>query len=116
MKLIKVRALFKINEGQLETFEQLKQQFISVVNQKEKEKGTLMYDWYVNEDTMECAVLEDYADSDAVLEHAANTGDILQELLKIGEISLEVYGNPSEELSKILVEFGAKIFPFSSAL
>ena len=55
MELIKVRALFKINEGQLDTFKALKQQLISVV--KEKEKGTLMYDWYVNEDAMECAIL-----------------------------------------------------------
>ena len=114
MKLIKVRALFKINEGQLDTFMALKQQFISVV--KEKEKGTLMYDWYVNEDTMECAVLEDYADSQAVLEHAANTGALLQKAMEIGEISLEVYGNPNEELSGILKNFGAKIFPFSSGL
>ena len=114
MKLIKVRALFKINEGQLDAFKALKEQFISVV--KEKEKGTLMYDWYINEDTMECAVLEDYADSNAVLEHAANTGELLQKLMEIGEISLEVYGNPNEELTKILENFGSRIFPFSSGL
>ena len=114
MKLIKVRALFKINEGQLETLKQLKEQLISVV--KEKEKGTLMYDWYINEDATECAVLEDYADSEAVLEHAANTGDLLQKLMEIGELSLEVYGDPNEELSKVLIQFGAKVFPFTSAL
>ena len=114
MKLIKVRALFKINEGQLETLKQLKEQLISVV--KEKEKGTLMYDWYINEDAMECAVLEDYADSEAVLEHAANTEDLLQKLMEIGELSLEVYGDPNEELSKVLIQFGAKVFPFTSAL
>lgn len=114
MELIKFRALFKINEGQLEAFKDLKEQFITVV--KEKEKGTLMYDWYINEDTMECAVLEDYADSNAVLEHAANVGDLLQKLMEIGDLSLEVYGNPNEELSGILKNFDARVFPFSSGL
>lgn len=110
MKLIKVRALFKINEGQLDAFKDITSQFISVV--KEKDQGTLMYDWYLNENTMECSVLEDYADSNAALEHVANVGDLLQKLMDLGEMSLELYGNPNEELSKALEGLGAKVFPF----
>jgi len=114
MKIIKVRALFKINEGQLEAFKQLTSQFISTV--KEKDQGTLMYDWYLNEDTMECSVLEDYADSNAALEHVANVGDLLQKLMGLGEMSIELYGNPNEELSKALDGLGAKIFPYFTGL
>ena len=114
MKLIKLRALFKINEGQLDAFKQITSQFISTV--KEKDSGTLMYDWYLNEDTLECSVLEDYADSNATLEHVANVGDLLQKLTNLGKMSIELYGNPNEELSKALEGLDAKIFPFYTGL
>ena len=114
MKLIKLRALFKINEGQLEAFKQLVSQFISTV--KEKDQGTLMYDWYLNEDTLECSVLEDYADSNAALEHVAHVGDLLQKLMELGEMSIELYGTPNEELSKALQGLGAKVFPYFAGL
>ena len=114
MKLIKVRALFKIKEGKLEAFKQIVSQFISTV--KEKDQGTLMYDWYLNEDTMECSVLEDYADSNAALEHVANVGDLLQKLMELGEMSLELYGSPDEELSQALEGLDTKVFPFYAGL
>ena len=76
----------------------------------------MMYDWYLNEDTMECSVLEDYADSDAALAHVANVGDLLQKLMGLGEISLEVYGNPNDELLKMLDGMGARIFPYYTGL
>ncbi len=114
MKLIKLRALFKINEGQLEAFKQLVSQFISTV--KEKDQGTLMYDWYLNKDTLECSVLEDYADSNAALEHVAHVGDLLQKLMELGEMSIELYGTPNEELSKALQGLGAKVFPYFAGL
>ena len=114
MKLIKVRALFKINEGQLEAFKRIVSQFISAV--KEKDKGTLMYDWYLNEDTMECSVLEDYADSNAALEHVSNVGDLLQKLSVLGEMSIELYGSPNEELTKALEGLDARVFPFYAGL
>lgn len=114
MKLIKVRALFKINEGQLDAFKKITSQFIATV--KDKDQGTLMYDWYLNEDTMECAVLEDYADSNAALEHIAHVGDLLKKLMDLGEMSLELYGSPNEELSKALEGLDAKVFPFYAGL
>ena len=114
MKLIKLRALFKINEGQLEAFKRLVPQFISAV--REKDQGTLMYDWYLNKETLECSVLEDYADSNAALEHVANVGDLLQKLMELGEMSIELYGTPNEELSKALQGLGAKVFPYFAGL
>ena len=114
MKLIKLRALIKIKENQLEAFKQLIPQFISAV--REKDQGTSMYDWYLNEDTMECSVLEDYADSDAALEHVAHVGDLLQKLMELGEMSIELYGNPNEELSKALRGLDARVFPYFAGL
>jgi len=114
MEKIQVRALFKINEGQLDAFIKITSQFIATV--KDKDQGTLMYDWYLNEDTMECAVLEDYADSNAALEHIAHVGDLLKKLMDLGEMSLELYGSPNEELLKALEGLDAKVFPFYAGL
>ena len=78
MEQIKATALFKIKDGKLEEFKQLIPVFISTV--KEQDPGTLTYDWYLNEDSMECVVLETYTDSPAVLAHAGNVGEHLQKL------------------------------------
>ena len=114
MKEIKARALFKIKEGKLEEFKQLIPQFISTV--KEKDPGTITYDWYLNEERMECGVLEVYADSDAVLAHAANVGGLLQRSFEFGDLMLDVYGNPSDELIKAIEGIGATIYPYFSGL
>jgi quinol monooxygenase YgiN len=114
MEQIKFNALFKISEGKLEDFKALIPQFISTV--KEKDPGTIMYDWYLNEEKMECKVLETYANSDAVLAHAANVGELLMKSVEIGTLSLEVYGNPSEALSNALEGFAHKVYTFYSGL
>ena len=114
MDQIKVTALCKIKEGKLEEFKRLLPVLISTV--KEKDPGTLNYDWYLNEDSMECAVLETYADSQAVLAHAGNVGEHLQKVLEVADLSLELYGNPSEELKNAIEGLNPKIYPYFSGL
>lgn len=114
MKQIKVTALFKIKEGKLNEFKQLVPSLIHAV--KKNEPGAVTYDWYLNEEAMECMVLETYADSQAVLAHSANLGELLQKLLGISDLILEVFGNPDPELKKILAEMGAKLYPFFAGM
>ena len=112
MEQIKANALFKIKKGKLEEFKQLIPVFIATV--KEKDPGTLTYDWYLNEGRMECTVLETYTDSEAVLAHARNVGELLQSVMQITDLSAEIYGNPSEELKDALEGLAPKIYPFYS--
>ena len=114
MKQIKAKALLKIKEGKLDAFKNLVPQFISTV--KEKDPGTLNYDWYLNEKNLECTVLETYTDSDALLTHVAHVGELLQKLSELSEIRLEVYGNPSKQLLAAVEGMGTKIFPYYSGL
>ena len=114
MEQIKATALFKIKEGKLEEFKQLIPVLISTV--KEKDPGTLTYDWYLDENSMECVVLETYIDSQAVLAHAGNVGDHLQKVLEVANLSIELYGNPSEELRNAIEAMAPKIYPFYSGL
>jgi quinol monooxygenase YgiN len=114
MKQLTATALFKIKEGKLEEFKQFIPSLISAV--KEKDPGTLTYDWYLNEDNMECVVLETYSDSQAVLAHSGNVGELLQKILEVADLSLQLYGNPSEELKNAIVGMDVKIYPFHSGL
>ncbi len=114
MEQIKATALFKIKKGKLEEFKQLIPVFISTV--KEKDPGTLSYDWYLNQTSMECVVLETYTDSQAVLAHAGNVGELLGKVLEVADLSIELYGNTSEELRNAIEGLNPKIYPFFSGL
>ena len=114
MKEIKARALFKIKPGKLVEFKALIAKFIAAV--KGNEPGNLQYRWYLNEEAMECVVLEDYVDSDAVLAHAGNVGPLLQESAGLADLSLEVYGNPSEQLLKAIEGMHIKMYSFHSGI
>lgn len=114
MKQISVSAVLKIKEGKLAEFKQLATKLIAGV--KEKDTGTLVYDWYLNESTMECAVMETYADSQAAMAHMGNAGEHLPHLMELCDMSFEVYGNPSAELSKALEGLSPRIFPYFAGL
>ena len=63
MGQFEVRARLKVREGQLEGF---KRQAAEIMRQtRDKDTGTLAYDWYLSSDGTRCEVREAYADADA---------------------------------------------------
>ena len=114
MKEIKAIATFKINEGELNRFKQLCEQMIAIV--EENDPGTTTYDWYLDEDNMECTVFETYVDSDAVLAHLTNVGEYLAELMEVSNLTIELYGSPNEELLKASESMHLKIVPYFAGL
>ena len=90
-------ARFKIREGKLDEFKRLAAQSMEIV--RTRDRGTLQYATYFNDDQSECVVVERYRDSEAAIEHAENLGDLMGAIL--GTITLvhgEVLGEPSAEL------------------
>ena len=71
-------ARFKFHEGKLEEYKRLSAQAMEIV--RTKDTGTLRYDIYFNDDQSECMVVERYRDSEALIEHLANPGDLGGEL------------------------------------
>jgi len=114
MKRITALALLKIHNGKLDEFKNLVPNLIKAV--KKNEPGALTYDWFLDEKTMECKVLEIYADSQAVLAHVTNVGELLQELTAISDLTLEVFGDPELELKKLIEDMGVRLYPFFSGL
>ena len=108
MKSIQVIARAAIHNGKLEQFKMLAAQCIQSV--REKDSGTLHYDWFLNDAQTECVVLEKYRDSEAVLEHIANLGPALGALLSVGDWTFEVYGSPSPELVQAAAGLHPKVY------
>jgi hypothetical protein len=67
------------HEGKLEEFKRLSAQAMEIV--RTKDTGTLHYDTYFNDDQSESMVLERFRDSEALIEHAANLGDLTDAIL-----------------------------------
>ena len=96
MSELQVTARIKIAAGQFEEFKALASACMKVA--REMDSGTLQYDWFLSEDQTECVVCERYRDSAAALEHVANLGEATRAgLARIG-MSLEFYGDVSDEL------------------
>lgn len=98
MKELHIIARCAIHDGHLEEFKTLAEQCL--VGTREKDSGTLQYDWYFNEDETECVVHGVFKDSDALVLHRKNVAEAVDELLKICDLSTEMYGDPSSTLVK----------------
>jgi quinol monooxygenase YgiN len=100
---IQFRAEFTIHEGKIEEYKKLVQDMSRVVEANEPD--TINYQFYLNRDETKCIVYETYADSEAVFAHINGVASktILPKIFNVSNISrFEVYGNPSEELQKVL--------------
>ena len=88
---------FKIREGKLDEYKRLAAQAKEIT--RTKDTGTLLYETYYNADESEVIVLEHYRDSEAAMEHAANLGDLMGEIVAtISVVHGEILGEPSTEL------------------
>ena len=93
---------FKVAEGQLPAFRSLCERFVEKTLAEPK---CMYYGFTFNGDRVHCR--EGYADAAGVLAHLDNVGALLQEALKIAEITcLEVHG-PAAELDKLRGPMGA---------
>src|SRR5215204_4790201 len=103
---IHFRAEFTIEEGKIEEFKKLVQDMSRVVEANEPD--TINYQFYLNRAETKCIVNETYANSEAVFAHITGVASqtILPKVFSVCRISrLDVYGNPSEELQKVLTSF-----------
>ena len=108
---IHVRAEFNIEKGKKEEFKKLIQDMSRMV--KNNEPDTINYQFYLNRSETKCMVHETYTNSESVLAHITGVASktTLPKIFNIARINrLDVYGNPSEELQKILTRFDSQTF------
>ena len=93
-------ARLRIHEGKLSEYKRLAA--LCAESVRTKDTGTLQYETYMNSDETECVVFERYRDSDALMEHHRNLGELYNQILETCSGAGEVCGNPSPELVKML--------------
>jgi len=99
-----------INDGGLDTFKELAAGYAAAA--EENEPGTTTYQWYLAEDNSKCLLHESFTDSEALLQHLANVGPSLPDLLAVSPITrVEVFGTPSDAAREALDGLGSIYFP-----
>jgi len=95
-KCCTIAPYFKVSSGKLPAFHRLCEQF---VNQTRQEPKCLFYGFSFDGDQAHCR--EGYEDAESLLAHLKNVGPLLEEALKIAEVTrLEIHG-PEDELAKL---------------
>ena len=95
-KCCTIAPYFKVQKGKLEEFKALCEQFVAKTDEEPK---CLYYGFSFDEDQVHCR--EGYQDAEGLLFHLQNVGALLDEALKISDLTrLEIHG-PEEELSKL---------------
>jgi hypothetical protein len=77
------------------------------------EPDTINYQFYLNRSETMCLVHETYTNSNSTLAHITGVASktILPNIFNIAKLNrLDVYGNPSEELQKVLTSFNSQTF------
>ena len=95
-KCCTIGPYFKVQDGKLNEFKSMCDQFVEKTMTETK---CFYYGFSFDGDIAHCR--EGYEDAEGLLAHLESVGTLLQEVLKIAELSrLEVHG-PEEELAKL---------------
>ena len=94
-----------LKEGQLDNLKDIMAEMVSAT--KEKEAGTMAYEWTLSNDNKICHIHERYVNSDATVKHLVTfMGKYAARLMQTGDAtSFVVYGNPSVQAKEILDGF-----------
>ena len=95
-KCCSIVPYFKVVSGKLEAFKALSEKFVEKTND---EPNCLYYGFSFDGDQAHCR--EGYEDAEGVLTHLENVGSLLEEALKIADLTrLEIHG-PEDELARL---------------
>ena len=89
-------ARFRFHPGKVEEYKRLSAQAMDIV--RAKERDTLEYSIFFNEDESEAVAIERFASSEALLEHGANMSAVSPAVLETATVEGELLGEPSAEL------------------
>lgn len=103
-KEIRITALMRIKPDAHEGFTKVAQKLSEIA---EGEPGTLVYQYYQSGARDQICLHEHYIDSNAMLGHFENIGDLGQQAMAYFDLEqLDLCGDISPELDEILAPFG----------
>lgn len=109
MNRFEVIARLKIRPGEIEGFKALAAEMMRLT--REYDTKTLRYDWFIDEDSMECEVHEEYIDESGLVEHNVNVVGVRDELFEkyAEDHRMSVYGDISPELDDLFKQHAAGV-------
>ena len=109
MSRLEASARLKIRDGKLEGFKRQAAELIRLT--REKDTGTLRYDWFISRDGTECEVREAYVDSDALLQHNMHVREARDVLFAEFAYDHEMafFGDASPQLVQLAAEMGVDV-------
>jgi quinol monooxygenase YgiN len=108
MQEIKGIARVKFHPGKLEEWKRLTEEAMEIV--RTKDRGTLQYEIFFNEDESEAVVFERYRDADAAIEHFANIGHLMEPIMATASVTGEVLGTPNAKMKEEFAKGGPRLF------
>jgi quinol monooxygenase YgiN len=109
MSTFEVRARLKVRDRQLEGF---KRQAAEMMRQaREKDTGTLAYDWFLSNDGTKCEVREVYVDADALVDHAFHVREARDVMFDefAYDHKMSFYGESSPRLVELVDRIGVNV-------
>ena len=88
--------------------ERLSKEAMEIV--RTRDRGTLQYEIFFNEDESEAVVFERYRDADAAIEHFSNISHLMEPILATASVTGEVLGTPNAKMNEQLGKGGPKLF------
>jgi quinol monooxygenase YgiN len=107
-------ARFKVHPGKLDEWKRLSA--LCMESARTKDTGTLEYIVFLSDDQSEGVVHERYRDSDALLQHIANLGELMGAIMKTATYTGEICGNASPALRKALEGAGVGVFKLHQSM
>ena len=113
MSRFEVRAHLKVRAGKLEGFKQQAAEMMRVT--KDRDQGTLAYDWFLSADGTECEVHEAYVDADALVDHAFNVREARDAMFAefAYDHQMAFYGEPTPRLEELVKKIGVNVTAFA---
>jgi quinol monooxygenase YgiN len=108
MDEIKGIARVKFHPGKVEEWKRLSEEAMEIV--RTKDRGTLQYEIFFNEDESEAVVFERYRDADAAIEHFSNISHLMKPIMATASVTGEVLGTPNAKMKEMLTGGDPKLF------
>lgn len=94
-----------VKPGQLDTFKALMEEMVA---NTQKEPGTLVYEWFIDDAGENVHIYERYADSAATMSHVKGFGEKWagRFMESVDVTGFDIYGDPSDDIKDAFAEMG----------
>ena len=111
---IEIYTKFKIQQGKLDLFKKRATAVLDIV--KDRDPGTLRYDWFYDNDNNECIAMDTYKNAPAMFAHMKNCHEAHAKLLDCSELTNRFLGALPDDAQQVAAKYKSHTLPFFMGL